>query len=217
MTRGSLFRHGTIAACLAGFAFTVAGCGEVARTGRAPAFLIIEALEGTSGAEESDEFTTLLMSDVETIVEVQEGNQTIKIPTRFNDSGRVTLRLALKNPGTPTSPLGPTTLNEITVTRYRVEFRRTDGRNEWGVDVPYPFEGGMTVTVPAQGTVQGVFDLVRHVAKAEPPLKNLAGGGAGRYINTVAEVTFFGRDQAGNEATVSGLLSVNFADFGDPK
>ena len=217
MTRGSLLRRASLAFLCATLVVSAIGCGEVARTGQSPAFLIIDALEADSGADDAEEFTTLLMSDVETIVEVQQGGQTIRVPTRFNDTGRVTLRLALKNPGTPTSPLGPSTLNEITVTRYRVEYKRTDGRNTQGVDVPYAFEGGMTITVPAQGTVQGVFDLVRHVAKAEPPLKNLAGGGAGRFINTVAEVTFFGRDQAGNETSVTGLLSVNFADFGDPR
>jgi len=190
-------------------------CGEVARTGRAPAFLIIEALEADSGADDEETFSSVLLSDVETIVEVQQGSQTLRVPTRFNDIGRVRLRLAVKNPGTSTSPLGPSTLNEITVSRYRVEFRRTDGRNTQGVDVPYAFEGGMTITVPAQGTVEGLFDIVRHTAKTEPPLRNLAGGGAGRFINTVAEVTFFGRDQAGNETTISGLLTVNFGDFGD--
>jgi hypothetical protein len=206
-------------AAVAGFALAVAvsGCGEVARTGRAPAFLIIDALEGDSGADDEETYSSVLMSDVETVVEVQQGNQTIRIPTRFNDTGRVRLRLALKNPGTPTSPLGPTTLNEITISRYRVDFRRTDGRATPGVDVPHAFEGGLTITVPAQGTVEGIFDLVRHTSKSEPPLRNLRGGGANMFINTIAEVTFFGRDQAGNDAMVSGQLTVNFADFADPR
>jgi hypothetical protein len=30
-------------------------------------------------------------------------------------------------------------------------------------------------------------------------------------------VTFFGRDQAGNEVVVVGTIGVNFADFGDPQ
>ncbi len=141
----------------------------------------------------------------------------VRVATTFNDSGRVRFRLALKNPGSATSPLGPTTLNEITVTRYRVVFRRTDGRNTPGTDVPHAFEGGMTLTVPAQATVEGVFDMVRHTNKEEPPLRNLIGLGAGLQINTIAEVTFFGRDQAGNEVTAGGLVTVNFADFGDPR
>ena len=98
-----------------------------------------------------------------------------------------------------------------------VAFRRTDGRSTQGVDVPYAFEGGMALTVPATGGAEGVFDIVRHTSKTEPPLKNLVGGGAGIFINTIAEVTFYGHDQAGNETIVSGLLTVNFSDFGDPQ
>lgn len=217
MTRTSLIRRTAGAVALTVASLWTAGCGDVARTGRAPALLIIEALEADAGSDDEENFSSVLMSDVETIVEVQQGSETIFVPTKFNDSGRVRLRLALKNPGTTASPLAPTTLNEITMTRYRVEFRRTDGRNAQGVDVPYAFEGGMTVTVPAQGAVEGIFDLVRHTSKSEPPLRNLVGGGAGRFINSVAEVTFFGRDQAGNEVTAAGLLTVNFADFGDPR
>jgi hypothetical protein len=217
MTRRSLFSRGIAVALLGLTALAAASCGEVARTGRSPAFLIIEALEGDSGADDEENFSNVLMSDVQTIVEQSIGTQTVRIATTFNDSGRVRFRLALKNPGTATSPLGPSTLNEITVTRYRVVYRRTDGRNTAGVDVPHPFEGGMTITVPAQATVEGVFDIVRHTSKSEPPLRNLIGGGQSGQINTIAEVTFFGRDQAGNEVTASGLVTVNFADFGDPR
>ena len=218
MTRTSWIRRTGIAALLSAITVSSIGCGEVARSGRAPAFLIIEALEADSGADDEDNFSSVLMSDVETIVEVQQGGQTFYVPTRFNDVGRVRVRMALKNPGVPTAPLGPSTLNEITINRYRVEFRRTDGRNTQGVDVPHAFEGGMTITLCSCGSAtEGIFDMVRHVAKSEPPLRNLVGGGAGHYINTVAEVTFFGRDQAGNEVTASGLVTVNFADFGDPR
>ena len=35
-------------------------------------------------------------------------------------------------------------------------------------------------------------------------------------FSTIAEVTFFGRDQAGNEVTLSGNITVSFADYGDP-
>ena len=104
MTRALLFRRAAMAPLLGALAFTAMACGEVARTGRAPAFLIIDALEADSGADDADEYSTVLMSDVETLVQVQQGSQTIRVPTRFNDTGRVTLRLALKNPGTPTAP-----------------------------------------------------------------------------------------------------------------
>jgi len=190
-------------------------CGEVARTGRSPAFLIIDALEAASGAE-PDAFGSVLYSDVETIVENQVAGQTVRTPTIFSDTGRVTLRLALKNPGTATAPLGPSTLNEVTIRRYRVNFLRSDGRNRPGIDVPHAFDGAVTVTVPATGTASVAFGLVRHQAKLEPPLSNLVRGGAANMISTIAEITFYGSDQAGNEISVTGLLSVNFGDFGDP-
>ena len=217
MKRTSQIRRALIATLMTATGLWSIACGDVARTGRAPAFLIIDALEADPGSDAEDSFSSVLMSDVETIVEVRQGTQTLRVPTRFNDIGRVRMRLALKNPGTTASPTGPSTLNEITVTRYRVAFRRTDGRSTQGVDVPYAFEGGMNLTVPATGTGEGLFDIVRHTSKTEPPLKNLAGGGAGLFINTIAEVTFYGHDQAGNETIVSGVLTVNFSDFGDPQ
>lgn len=217
MRPGSRVTRAACAALIGAFGMAVTSCGEVARTGRAPAFLIIDALEGDSGADSADNFSSVLYSDVQTIVERQEGGQTVRTPTVFSDTARVTMRLALKNPGTSSSPLGPSTLNEITISRYRVAFQRTDGRNQQGVDVPYSFDGGMTVTVAGQNAVQGIFEIVRHTSKEEPPLRNLIGFGGANQINTIAEVTFYGRDQAGNEVQASGLMTVNFADFGDPR
>jgi hypothetical protein len=215
MTRNARFSRSTALFLLAALGGTSFGCGEVARTGRSPAMLILDSLEAAQGAED-DQFTTNLLSDVQTLVQTQVNGQTITVPTIFNDLGRATFRLALKNPGVPTSPLGPTTLNEITITRYRVNFVRSDGRNTPGVDVPYGFDGAFTLTVPATGSAQAGFDLVRHQAKAEPPLRNLVGGGSARFISTIAEITFFGRDQAGNEVSVTGSINVNFGDWADP-
>ena len=191
------------------------GCGEVARTGRAPAMLIIERLEAASGAA-PDEMGSFLQSDVQTLVSETINGQIVRVPTIFNDVGSVTFRLALKNPGSAGAPLTPTTLNEITVSRYRVVYRRSDGRGVQGVDVPYSFDGAFTVTISANGTAIAGFDLVRHQAKQEPPLRNLIGNGSAQFISTIAEVTFFGRDQAGNEVIAVGTIGVNFADFGDP-
>jgi hypothetical protein len=211
-----LLRRARAAAALGVAALAATACGEVARTGQSPAFLIIDSLEAASGAEPT-EFGSTLNSDVVTNVETVIDGQTIRVPTVFNDLGRVSLRLALRNPGSQTSPLSPSTLNEITIVRYRVVFRRADGRNTPGVDVPYGFDGAFTMTVPSSGNVTGGFDLVRHQAKKEPPLSSLVGGGAQLLISTIAEITFYGRDQAGNEVSVAGALSVNFADFGDPR
>ena len=126
------------------------------------------------------------------------------------------LSLALKNPGTVASPTEPSALNAITVNRYRVVYRRSDGRNTQGIDVPYAFDGGMTVTVLPGEVAEGFFELVRVVAKNEAPLNRMVQNGGVQAFSTIAEVTFFGRDQAGNEVTVSGNITVSFADYGDP-
>lgn len=192
-----------------------AGCGEVARTGRAPAYVIIDRMEGASGAEPGT-FGTVLFSDVQTLVTTTVGGQQVRVPTIFSDPGQAVFRLALKNPGSVTAPLGPTTLNEITLTRYRVRFIRADGRNTPGVEVPHGFDGAFTVTIGATSSVTAAFELVRHQMKEEPPLRNLVGSGGANLISTIAEVTFWGRDNAGNDVEVRGQLTVNFGDFGDP-
>lgn len=215
MTRTSLLQRFGRVALLSAVAVAFTSCGDVARTGRSPVLLVISVMDAASGAE-PELFEGVLFSDVQTIVERSVGGETIRVPTTFSDTGRVTFRLTLKNPGAPTSPLGPTALNEVTVSRYRVTFRRSDGRNTPGVDVPHSFDGAFTVTVPANGDVSGVFDIVRHSAKVEPPLRNLIGGGSGIFIYTIAEVTFWGHDQAGNEISATGNLTVNFGDWGDP-
>lgn len=215
MRRVSMRRAIGVGLCLAA-TLTVAACGEVARTGRSPAFIIIDSLQAASGAD-PEQFGSILLSDVETLVDQNINGETVKVPTIYNDLGRATFRLSLKNPGTAASPTAPSTLNAITLTRYRVSFRRADGRNNPGTDVPYGFDGGFTVTIPESGTVTVGFDLVRHQMKEEPPLKNLVRSGGQNLISTIAEVTFFGSDQAGNEVQASGSITVNFGDFGDPK
>ena len=136
--------------------------------------------------------------------------------SRFEDLGRATFSLALKNIGSPGQPTAPTVNNFITVTSYHVKFRRTDGRDKQGVDVPYEFDGAGTVTVGDSATTLG-FVLVRAQSKFEPPLSNLVEQGGSVLISTIADVTFFGKDQTGNDVAVKGSISVNFADWGDPE
>jgi hypothetical protein len=186
-----------VAAALAGVS-----CGDVARTGRSPVILVIQIIEASAGAGTT--YTGFLLSDVVT----NEG-------AVFNDSGRATLGLVVKNPGTGLNQLAPSTLNSVTLSRYRVRFVRADGRNTEGVDIPYGFDGGVTITIPAGGTGQAVFDLVRHQNKREPPLSNMHGGGAQRMLSTIAYVTFYGQDLAGNDIEATGTIQVNFVDFID--
>jgi hypothetical protein len=198
-------RHfaGLLAVVTSALAFS--GCAsELTRTGSSPAYLIIDSLLGASGAAPGT-FGSPLLSDVLT------GGGT------FNDLGQARMRVGLKNPGTVTSPTAPSPNQSITLERYRVTFRRSDGRNTQGVDVPFAFDGAITVTIPAEGIVTFGFEVVRNQAKWESPLSNLRGLGGGFLISTLAEIEFYGRDQVGNEVIARGTLQVNFGDFADPE
>ena len=185
-------------------------CGQLNSTGRSPSYLVVEGLLGSSGASPGT-FGGTLESDVVTNVSTTVGGQTVLQPTVYEDTGQVKLRMALKD----VSISGPTSANGITVTRYHVDFKRSDGRNTQGVDVPYGFDGAATGTIGADGGLL-TFVLVRAQAKLEAPLKALRGGGGAIVISTIAEITFYGQDQNGNSVSVTGSISVNFADWGDP-
>lgn len=177
-------------------------CGELHTTGSSASYLVIQKLSAASGSHR-DTFSENLSSDVITIVD--------NIPTVFADTGRVNFLLALKDPGSPGLPTISTPNNAITVNRYRVRYIRADGRNTPGVDVPYPFDSALTVTV--QAPIDAVFTLVRVQAKSEAPLAALATNFT--TISTIAEVTFYGHDQTGREVTVVGNIGVHFSNWGD--
>jgi hypothetical protein len=175
-----------------------AGCSSTARSGQGASYLIIDALQiGTDTGNE-----VRYNSDVQT-----EGSV-------YEDMALVTFSVAMRD---VTNPNGPTENNAITVNRYRVTFRRSDGRATPGVDVPYAFDGAFSATIRPGDQVQWPFVIVRAQAKLESPLMQLRGLGGAVSISTIAEVTFYGRDQAGREAQVTGLVSVNFADWADPE
>lgn len=201
--RKAVWGSGRLLAAMSIAAATVS-CGEMAREGTASSYVIIQALEAASGAE-PEEFGGTLLSDVITVVD--------NVPTIFNDVGRVTFALAMKDAGSASSPAEPTSNNFITINRYRVRFIRADGRNTPGVDVPYGFDGGLTLTV-GTGSASAGFTLVRNIAKLEAPLATLAFSPI--IISTIAEVTFYGNDQTGREVTVMGRIGIDFGNFGDP-
>jgi hypothetical protein len=200
-------RKATTLALLTALATAAAGCG-VPEQGRAPVVLRIDSLDASSGAG-SQTFSGYLNSDVQTIVKVNN----VDVPTRFNDPGRVTLSLVLKDPGAPGVAQTPTELNTVTITRYRVVYRRTDGRNVQGVDVPWAFDSGMTISVQASSAVQQTFDLVRVSAKFEAPLAALTVNG--QALSVIADVTFYGKDMHNNDISATGSIGITFANFGD--
>jgi hypothetical protein len=189
------------------------GCTAVQRTGDSPAYLIVDDLEGASGATPGT-FGSPLESDTVTVIKQQDASgQTVLVPTILSDPGKATLRLAMKDPGTADSPSRPTDMNTITVTRYHVAYIRADGRNAQGVDVPFAFDGATTMTVTEQGATAG-FTLVRFQAKEEAPLASFDASGV---VSTIALITFYGTDQAGSAVNVTGQIGVDFSNFADPE
>jgi hypothetical protein len=186
------------AASIAFLAAMSAACGDMATRDRSSAIVVIDALQAASGADDPPTFSGTLNSDV-----VTEGGI-------FNDSGRVTMRVIGKDP-TELLTLG----NSITFNRYLVNFRRSDGRNTPGVDVPFPFDSALTFTVtPGSQSTTASFELIRHTAKLEAPLLGLRNSFS--IIATVADITFFGRDQSGREVTATGSIGIQFGNFADP-
>jgi hypothetical protein len=193
------------AACV----ISLAGCGsEMLRTGRSPMFLVIDNMEAKAG--NNGEQSAFLLSDVQVIVDQTTNGVKSQVAAVFNDTATATVRSIEKNRDATAAPI-----NSITLTRYHVNFRRTDGRATPGVDVPYGFDGGLGISILPNGAADVAFEIVRHQAKLEPPLKNLAGMGGLGFISTIAEVTFYGHDQNGNEVTVTGRIDVQFGDFAD--
>lgn len=177
------------------------GCTDAARNGEGNSYLVISTLQGTAGLTGTP--SAVLASDV---VNVNPDTGETSIAA---DGGTVAFSLVMKDEGGP----GPTQVNSITVNQYHVEYVRADGRNVPGVDVPFPFDGGLTLTVAGTGSTS--FTLVRIQAKQEAPLRALRFGGGARVISTIARVTFYGHDQAGRAVSVTGNIEVNFSDWAD--
>jgi hypothetical protein len=191
-----------------------ASCGEFTREGRSPALVVVRSLLVARG-DTPDELSGNLLSDVRVLkTSPAPCSDVSPCPTIFNDVAEVQMSLISKDPGVPGIGSNPSNLNQVTINHYRVEFRRTDGRNTPGVDVPFPFESAITFTVLADGVASMGFEIVRHVAKEEAPLKALAVNG--NIISAIARVTFYGRDQAGNDVSVTADVGVDFGDFADP-
>jgi hypothetical protein len=178
-------------------------CGDASRNGKSPNYLVIDSLTVPNTIN-------FLQSDVVKMATSPAPCSTDNpCPTVFSDAANATLESFQKD----VTATAPTTNNAITISRYHVSYRRADGKNTPGVDVPYGFDGALTGTTDSQGKLALTFELVRHVAKMESPLAELATNAA--VITTIADVTFYGRDIIGNDVNVTGSIQVDFGNFGD--
>ena len=194
---------------------TPSGCTRAQTSSESSSYAVIDDMTAASGAEPT-KFAGTLASDVLTVVKKNENGREVPVPTIYSDAVRASFHLELRDPGTADKPTTPSPANGITFTRYHVNYVRADGRNVPGTDVPYPFDGGLTVSLVGGSTAVGQVTVVRAQAKNEAPLKALVGGGGQGFISVIAEITFYGTDQAGRAISVMGRLDIDFADWGDP-
>ena len=178
-------------------------------------FLVIDTLGGIAGGGGAAQPSSILLSDLQgSKTTGNDSSGKACTPSSpcfqvFPDNGSVTLGVVSKD---VTSTAGPTTTNnQVTINRIHVHYRLANGGGVQGVDVPLDFDTFATATVPASGTATIGFELVRVQAKESAPLIGvLAGGGV---LSVVADITFFGKDQVGNDISVMGSVQIQFADW----
>lgn len=133
----------------------------------------------------------------------------------FNDNATLTVQAISKNQNIPVGA-APGPVNDVILDRYDVVFRRSDGLNTPGVDVPFQTSSGMNQIVIAGGDPsEAAILVVRHQAKDEPPLKNLVVGGGESILTMYADITVYGRTTSGQRVSATGRLQVTFANFAD--
>jgi len=113
----------------------------------------------------------------------------------------------------PEPRLGTSEYYDIQVTRYVVTYIRSDGMNREGVDVPYSFEGGLSIVIRVGQPSDISFVIVREVAKQEPPLVALRLALPGDALNVIAKVEFYGHDLANKAVKATGYLTVYFGNY----
>ncbi|HUK36571.1 MAG TPA: hypothetical protein VLV86_21795 [Vicinamibacterales bacterium] len=204
------------AAVAAAMVAATTSCGDVVRSSKAPVLLVINKIVGVRGASTPGQPGVPLVSDVITMVTSGGACTTANpCPTFFNDTAVATLSLEPKDLGLASTPATPSSNNQVTITRVHVSYTRTDGKNQQGVDVPFEFDSGVTALVPATGSVDIPFEVVRNSAKLEEPLLDLRNNGV--ILSMIANLTFYGTDLVGNAISVTGTLQIDFGNFADPQ
>jgi hypothetical protein len=176
-------------------------CNPVENDTTSASLLVVQDI---SGKDVDGNDANFLQSDV-LYVDPSSGAETI-----FADIATATLMVELVN---PLSAAGPSQYNSVKVERYVVSYMRADGLSTEGVDVPYSFEGYLTVVIDAGGAVGIPFVIVREVAKAEPPLVGLSEGRDVGVLEVQAKVEFYGQDLTNREVKATGYLTIFFANY----
>lgn len=190
-------------------------CTRVEDNSRSASLLTMTSVQGVTGAASgTGQTSTPLLSD--TCDSPNTAPQDPQTCVVVNDNADLTFRndFLQIGPGSGVSG-GPTFLNDVVVSRYRVDYIRPNGRNTPGVDVPFGIDGTMNVTVPANNSATGSIIVVRHEAKREPPLSELDNGPAENVLTANAQIQCYGTDLAGRVVSAIGWLEIHFANYAE--
>ena len=183
------------------------GIGFLALSGCTPDFVqqnesnvLLEVIQVEADAGGEGQGGAFLLSDV---VDTKGGS--------FNDNVVITLRSVPKNQNPASLPPGE--FESVIIERYEIAYRRSDGHNLEGVDVPYRITGNITQNIPAGGEGDVAIIVVRHAAKDEPPLLNIANGGGQELLTVFADITLHGRTLSQKGVRARATLQITFGNF----
>ncbi len=167
-----------------------------------------------SGCGQPDYVTDSAASVLLLVVDVNEGavlDSDVRLGLDSNlicpDTIDMTLTVRNKNPQLVAGSQG-----DVLIQQYEIRYRRSDGRDAEGIDVPHTVAGGIasSVLVDAQTTIP--IEVVRRQAKLEPPLSGITGFD---IVTMIAEITITGRTVSGDSVSATGNLQIDFANYGD--
>ena len=179
----------------------LSACNKVEDDSQSASLLVLESLLGTTADGTEANF---LQSDV---LKTSDTGATV-----IADIAAATFRVESLDPA---PVMGASIYHDVMLDRYTVSYTRTDGKNNPGTDVPYPFEGSLSAVVPlGQATTVSIV-VVREAAKLEPPLIKLVDLGAEMVLTATAKIDFYGHDLANNKVKATGYLTIYFANYAE--
>jgi hypothetical protein len=198
---------------LIGVALFMYACTQVEDNTRSGSLLAIDSVDGLPGAPNIDAGSPLLSDTCDQTTMELPPPQDPDLCSVTNDNATLHFSNTFLQIGSGSGVHDPSFINDIIVTRYRVDYFRANNRNTPGVDVPFGIDGAMNVRVPINGTADGAIIVVRHVAKREPPLAELDSGTTEDVITANAQIKTFGADISGHTVSATGFLEIHFANF----
>lgn len=183
--------------------FLLFSCNPLENETESASLLVVQSITGT---DIDGNTANYLQSDVQRVDE-QTGQSYV-----IADVAKATLKVSLLD---PSSTAQSSQYNSVAINRYVVSYSRSDGLNTPGVDIPYSFEGTLSILIDVGSSAVISLIVVREVAKLEPPLINLHEGGEEGVLQVTAKVEFYGQDMANNKVKAIGYLNIFFANYTD--